>query len=239
MSLSTPAPSPSPFPPSQPAQLLRSPDAMAKAATVLLIVGAVFHLLSTGFKLHTWQVQKQLIADPAGLDYDNLASIDGLETLVGLLQSVTTLATFVVFIIWFNRVRCNAEVFRPDGFSQSAGWAIGGWFVPIANLFLPYRTARETWDASTQYAPDGSYRSVSGAPVVAWWLTFVAGWIISAVASRNYAKAMAHEELRDAALLGAVADLTTVVSAALAALFVHRLTAMQGLKTAQGPNAAV
>ncbi|WP_327256370.1 DUF4328 domain-containing protein [Streptomyces sp. NBC_01244] len=241
MSSSTPAPSPSPYPypPSRPAQLLRSPDSMAKAATVLLMVGAVAHLLSTGFNLHKWQVQKQLIADPAGLDYDNLASIDGLDALVGFLQQSTMLATVVVFIIWFHRVRCNAEVFRPDGFSQSAGWAIGGWFVPIANLFLPYRTARETWDASAQYAPDGSYRHVSGAPVVAWWLTFIAGSVISKVAAWNYAKTAAHEGLRDAFLLGAVGDLTTVVAAVLAVLFVRGLTLMQGLKAAQGPNAAV
>lgn len=231
-------PSPYPYPPSQPVRVLRSPQGTATAVTVLLAVGAVVALLSAWGKLTTWQNMKEVLADPTGADRSGMASTDMLNALVGLVQSTTILATSVVFIVWFHRVRCNAEVFRPDGFSQSAGWAIGGWFVPIANLFFPYRTARETWDASTQYAPDGSYRSVSGAPVVAWWLASVAAWFIDGLASYQDRKAVGAAAVRDASSLGVVADLLIVVAAVLAVLFVRKLTALQAVKAAQGPNAA-
>ncbi|MER5765558.1 DUF4328 domain-containing protein [Streptomyces sp. NPDC002082] len=233
-----PAASPSPFPPSRPVPALRDPQPLATASTVLLSVGAVVALLSAWGKLATWQNMKEVLADPQGTDHSGMASTDMLSNFVGLVQGLTTLATIVVFILWFHRVRCNAAVFRPDGFSQSAGWAIGGWFVPIANLFFPYRTARETWDASTQNAPDGSFRSASGAPVVAWWLALVAGWILDVVSSYQYGKAVGTAAVRDASSLGAVADLTMVVAAVLAVLFVRKLTAMQRVKAVQGPNAA-
>ncbi|WP_407836029.1 DUF4328 domain-containing protein [Streptomyces sp. DSM 116496] len=233
-----PAGSPSPFPPSQPVPALRDPQPLATATTVLLSVGAVVALLSAWGKLTTWQNMKEVLADPVGADRSGMASTDMLSALVGLVQSLTMLATIVVFIVWFHRVRCNAEVFRPDGFSQSAGWAIGGWFVPIANLFFPYRTARETWDASTQNAPDGSFRSISGAPVVAWWLACVTAWFLDGLATYKGAKAIGTAAARDASSLGAVADLLLVVAAVLAVLFVRKLTALQGVKAAQGPNAA-
>lgn len=234
-----PSPSPSPYPPSGPVRVLRSPQGIATAATVLLSVAGVVALLSAWGKFSKWQNMNEVLATPPGTDPGSaLAAGDIINNLLGLLQGVTMLATIVVFIVWFHRVRCNAEVFRPDGFSQSAGWAIGGWFVPIANLFFPYRTARETWDASTQNASDGSFRSVSGAPVVAWWLALVAGWILDVVSSYKDAKAVGAAAIRDAASLGAVANLTYVVAAVLAVLFVRKLTALQGVKAAQGPNAA-
>lgn len=234
-----PAPSPSPYPPSRPVRVLRSPQGTATAVTALLSVGAVVALLSAWGKLTRWQNMKEVLADPPGTDHSGMAAADMSNALIGLVQSLTMLATTVVFIMWFHRVRCNAEVFRPDGFSQSAGWAIGGWFVPIANLFFPYRTARETWNASTQNAPDGSFRSVSGAPVVAWWLACVAAWFLDGLASYEYRKAMDPAAVRDASSLGVVADLVIVVAAVLAVLFVRKLTALQDAKAAQGPNAAV
>ncbi|MFZ3493178.1 DUF4328 domain-containing protein [Streptomyces sp. 5.8] len=233
-----PSPSPSPFPPSRPAQVLRSPQATATAVIVLLSVGAVFTLLSAWGKLYRWQQIEEVLADPQSIIHGEIVSHDILINLVGLAESLTMLATIAVFIVWFHRVRCNAEVFRPDGFSQSAGWAIGGWFVPIANLFFPYRTARETWNASTQNAPDGSFRSVSGAPVVAWWLACVAAWLLNGLGSYEYRQAVGGEAVRDASALAVVADLVIVLAAVLAVLFVRKLTALQAVKAAQGPNAA-
>ncbi|MFD6885613.1 DUF4328 domain-containing protein [Streptomyces sp. NPDC059957] len=238
MSSIAPGPSPSPYPASQPVQVLRSPQGLATAVTALLSVGAVFALLATWGKVTRWQHMKQVLTDPPGTDHSGMAAADFLNSLVEFAQSLTTAATVVVFLMWFHRVRCNAGVFRPDGFSQSAGWAIGGWFVPIANLFFPYRTARETWDASVQNAPDGSFRSISGAPVVAWWLVGVSGWFLHGLASYQYGKAEGAAEVRDASSLGAFGDLIAVVAAVLAVLFVRKLTAMQGVKAAQGPNAA-
>lgn len=234
-----PRPAPHPAPPVRPAQVLRSPQGTATALTALLSVGAAAALLSAGLDLREWQQMKQVLADPVGVDHSGMASGEYLNAFLGLAQNALMLATAVVFIVWFHRVRHNAGVFRPDGFSQSAGWAIGGWFVPVANLFLPYRTARETWDASTQYATDGSYRQVSGAPVVAWWLVFAASRVLDVVSGWKHTSGETTEQARDAYSFSVFADLTTVAAAVLAVVFVRKLTAMQGAKAAQGPNAAV
>ncbi|MGI5447767.1 DUF4328 domain-containing protein [Streptomyces sp. CA-243310] len=231
-----PAPHPAPLP--QAGGVLSSPEGLATALTVLLAAGAAIDLFSSGVNLYVWRLMKDLIDAPETVEDDNIALADLLDGGTDVAQAVLRLATIVVFLVWFHRVRCNGQVFRPDGFSQSAGWAIGGWFVPIANLFFPYRTARETWRASTQLAPDGSYRHVPTAPVTAWWTVFVATLFLDRAYSRRYLRADTIEELRDVSAFGAVTDVVAIVAAVLAVVFVRKLTALQRVKAAQGPIAA-
>ncbi|WP_050514880.1 DUF4328 domain-containing protein [Streptomyces rimosus] len=161
---------------------------------------------------------------------------DALMTLAGNLQGCALFATGVVFIIWFHRSRVNAEHYTRDVCTLGRGWAIGSWFIPIGNLGLPFRVAKETWQASAQSAPHGSWRTVSTAPVRAWW----AVWILGAgLGNVGYALALA-TDTPETARLGmtavAVADLLDITAAVLAILFVRKLTRMQ--QTAAAPYTA-
>ncbi|MFE5770438.1 DUF4328 domain-containing protein [Streptomyces sp. NPDC056485] len=222
-----------------PADVLRSPRGPALAVCVLLGVAAAVNLFSAAVSGYAYSLMNRVIADPADVGADVLDRSDVLTGIAGALQVVILLATAVVFIVWFHRVRVNGGIMRPEVFSQTRGWAIGGWFIPIGNLFLPYRTAKEIWTASTRFAPDGSLHGVSAAPVNAWW----AVWVLSAVSDRLfstlYGRAETPEALRDASAVGMVSDLLTVAAAVLAVVFVRKLTAMQTLKAEQGPYAAV
>ncbi|MCP3753667.1 DUF4328 domain-containing protein [Streptomyces sp. TBY4] len=233
----SPSATPGPFP--QGVHVLRSPEGLATALTVLLSAIGGISLVLSGAGLYRSGLQDDLVSGPSAEASESLSGLDSLTIPLDFLHDVLYLATAVVFVVWFHRVRCNGQVFRPDGFTQSAGWAIGGWFIPFANLFFPYRTARQTWDASTQYAPDGTHRQVSGSPVVAWWLAFVVSAVLDRVASRQYIAALSHEALSDAAAFMAAAELSVAAAALLAVLFVRKLTAMQRVKAVQGPNAAV
>jgi Domain of unknown function (DUF4328) len=42
-------------------------------------------------------------------------------------------------IVWMWRTAKNLEAFPSRIDDLSAAWAIGGWFIPIGNLFIPYR----------------------------------------------------------------------------------------------------
>ncbi|MFF4104555.1 DUF4328 domain-containing protein [Streptomyces sp. NPDC001903] len=222
-----------------PADVLRSPRGLAVAVTALLGVAAAVNLFSAAVSGYVFSLMKRLAADPADVGDDTLDRSDVLTAVAGSLQFLILLATAVVFIIWFHRVRVNGEIMRPDAFSQTRGWAIGGWFIPLGNLFLPYRTAKEIWTASTQLAPDGSFRAVSAAPVNAWWAVWVVSALSDRVFSTMYGRAETPEALRDASAVGMVTDLVTVAAAVLAIVFVRKLTAMQTTKAQQGPYAAV
>lgn len=225
--------------PPPPVGVLRSPQGLATALTVLLSVAAAVNLFSAGANVFAWSLMKGLIADPDRIGDESLGLSDVLTALAGGLQLLTVLGTATVFIIWFHRVRVNGEIFRPNAFTQARGWAIGAWFIPIGNLFLPYRIARQIWTASAQLGPDGSSRPVSSTPLTAWWVVWVIAACTERAFSRMYKYAETPEALRDASAVGIVSDLLLVAAAVLAVLFVRKLTAMQNAKAAQGPYAAV
>ncbi|MFE2165763.1 DUF4328 domain-containing protein [Streptomyces sp. NPDC059447] len=218
--------------------VLRSPQGLSTALTIVLSVTAAVNLFSAGANVYARSLMTDLIADPNTVAKGSLDLSDLMTGTVGMLQLLTMLGTAALFLTWFHRVRVNGEIFRPDAFTQTRGWAIGGWFIPFGNLFIPFRTAREIWVASAQLAPDGSYRHVSTAPVTAWWVLWVLAAIGDRVFSRLYARAETPEALRTASSVGIVSDLLVVAAAVLAVVFVRRLTALQNTKAAQGPYAA-
>jgi hypothetical protein len=78
--------------------------------------------------------------------------------------SLVPLAAFAGMAVWSNRVAANA---RDLGYParRSPGWAAGGWFVPVVNLWFPYQSIVDSvspWDPRR-------------GRVLAWWLVYVLG----------------------------------------------------------------
>ncbi|WSS48961.1 DUF4328 domain-containing protein [Streptomyces sp. NBC_01180] len=154
---------------------------------------------------------------------------------VGML---TLVPTAVVFIIWLYRSRKNADVFARDIQGRGAGWAIGGWFIPIGSLWIPHGVASAAWDASSPAAPDGTRRTIPSTLVSAWWAT----WVISLVLGRIGPALSGSDDLkayRQSVGIMLAGDVADIVAAVLAVLFVRKLTHMQHTKVAEGPYATV
>jgi hypothetical protein len=85
----------------------------------------------------------------------------------GLLLSLIGQAVAgILVIVWLTRARANADALYVARHRLAAGWAIGGWFIPIGNLFLPVIVVLDLVKASN---PTGQ----SLPRVWMWW----AGWI--------------------------------------------------------------
>ncbi|MFG2295822.1 DUF4328 domain-containing protein [Streptomyces sp. NPDC048603] len=224
---------PAPLPPAT-----RPVQGLATALTVLfyVVVAAQVASVAAGVRVHL--AAHRVITEGPGAGRE-LDSADRMLIVVGGAQGVPILATGVVFLIWFYRVRVNGGMFRPDGFfRRTSGWAVAAWFLPFANLVMPYGIAKDTWHASTQYGPGGEYREVATAPVTAWWTAWAVGSVFDYIADEVYGVAESAEQVRSAALFGAVGDLLILAAALLAIRFVQRLTAMQQVMSAEGPRAA-
>lgn len=232
------APQPQPQPHRRPGDVLRSPQGLATATTVLLGVTGGINLLSVGANAFTLSVMNDVDTDPTRVSSATTDLSDILTGLAGLLQLLAYLATAVVFLVWFHRVRVNGEIFAAPAFTLARGWAVGWWFIPVAHLFMPFVTARQIWRASTQLNPDGSPVRVSAAPLTAWWVAWVGASIVGRFSSLLYTGAESPGEMAAAAGVGIGSDLLMVAAAVLAVLFVRRLTALQNTMAAQGPYAA-
>lgn len=203
-------------PPSR--SLLRSPRGLATALTVLLALCALTRLL--------------LLAADAGwyLALDGTRDTDQARRLYTMATSgslLATLATAVVFIVWFHRVRVNAGVYAPELFRRGPGWAVAVWFIPFVGwTFLAHGVATSIWAASAPKPARGG-APVSTAPVTAWSATFGAAMLASLVSARMDGAAGTQAGLRDAALVAMVSDLLFVVAAGCAVVLVRKVSALQ------------
>ncbi|NEC68421.1 DUF4328 domain-containing protein [Streptomyces sp. SID9727] len=215
---------------------LRSPVGLARAVCVLLGAVAVADVLAIAAGIHT----RMLLADGLDggflvVDDHELTLADHLTGSAGALQMLTFMATAVVFLVWLRRVRRNAEVFDPSAHSLRPGWAIGGWFVPIGNLWLPHRVVSGVWSASAPLDGRGHRTSAPRGLLNAWWAALVVDQLVSRGAGRFYADAETGDEMVHGLDLLAVTDALDLGAAVLAILVVRRVTAMQSRRVELGP----
>ncbi|MFI8961263.1 DUF4328 domain-containing protein [Streptomyces sp. NPDC053493] len=197
--------------------MLRNPNGLSYAVVSLLGATAVVDVFA-------FLAALALRADPVPE-----GSADLIVALVSVVQLLLLVATVVVWIVWFHRTRQNAQVWAPDLHSRGPGWAIGAWFIPFANLWIPRNIAAEIWRASRRlpYAPDapGELGLLNG-----WWALFVLQGLVDRVAGRLYEKAETPDAYVTAASWLAANDIANIAAAVLAILFVRRLTSMQHAK---------
>lgn len=216
---------------------LRSPAGLGKAVCVLLGAVAVADVLSIAAGSHARQLLRDAMAD-GFLTLDEAAAdrADTLYQAAGTLRLLTFLATAVVFVIWMRRVRDNAQVFDASAHSMGPGWAIGAWFVPVGNLWLPYRVASGVWTASSPTARGGSGPTEPRGLLQAWWAMLVVAELFLRYATQRLTKAETADEIVHAYGQVEAAEALDIVAAVLAILFVRKLTAMQGERAALGTD---
>ncbi|WP_097885849.1 DUF4328 domain-containing protein [Streptomyces sp. st140] len=206
----------------------RSPVGLARAVTALLGLVIAADLFAIGTGLHLRGLWQGLATDGALNIYTGDGrTAEALYGIAAISQGVALLATGVVFIIWFHRTRRNAEVFDPSVQRMGPGWAVGGWFVPIANFWFPYRVASGVWEASAQTRPDGGRRTVPRTPLNLWWGAWVVSLLAARVTGRLWERAGEPAEVVRAAGLVAASDAVDIVAAVLAILYVRAVTGMQ------------
>ncbi|WP_316525806.1 DUF4328 domain-containing protein [Kitasatospora brasiliensis] len=203
-----------------------SPRSSAIAATVLLGVCAAMSLVSlgTGFLAYA---EAGRLGDTELSDASALLDVTDLYGNIGVVHLLVLLVSMVTFISWFHRVRVNAEVFDPRGHRFKRGWAIWGWIIPIVALWFPWQITADIWRASAR--PDESgVRLPHAQPLLnLWWASFVLTNLIGRLGSEYESSAEYADTYQEAVVWLIVSDLVELVSAGLAIVLVHRLTAMQ------------
>jgi hypothetical protein len=124
-------------------------------------------------------VEKKIIGGEA----PSLTNVRSASHVVHASHSVTLvfeLITAIVFIIWFYRAYCNLVRVGISDLRFGPGWSIGGWFVPIFNLFRQKQIANDIWKASASAGTVGLARrgEVRLPWTLNWWW---AAWIVSSI----------------------------------------------------------
>jgi hypothetical protein len=150
---------------------------LAVAAAMAIIIGAAF--LSRAQKLDDF-------VHGGNVSFSDLDNADNFVAGAAVIYLLVVVATGVVFIVWQYRHATNAEALGKSG-GLSAGWAIGGWFIPCANTVLPAVQLYQSSQASDPYVTPGTSgspgtvrRQGDGSPlVILWAVVFGVGNIVA------------------------------------------------------------
>ncbi|GAA5010795.1 DUF4328 domain-containing protein [Streptomyces hyderabadensis] len=169
-------------------------------------------------------------SSPRGIDDFRALQVTGfLAEGLGLL---VLLAAAVVWVCWFRRMRQNAESFAPGRIRYRPGLAVGSWFIPVVNFFLPKQIANDIWTATTG-RPAGARRWL----MHTWWWLWVAHLATELSAYKTWDEEKTAADARETVLNALGGDVVAVVSTVFAVLFVSRLTRLQG-ERAEGSGGA-
>lgn len=93
--------------------------------------------------------------------------------MISYLTVLFNLVVVVIVCFWIYRASANAHSLR-KGLQTSPPWAVGWYFIPVANLFKPFGAMREIWRVSLRR--EGEVTPYDG--VLSGWWTF---WILSGI----------------------------------------------------------
>ena len=149
------------------------------------------------------------------------------QMLIAFVYSITYLALAVAFLMWIYRATKNLAVIHRSEQLISPGWAVGWWFIPIANLWKPYQATTAIWT--------GSDPNSSRAPriMLVWW----GAWLLSELIGKivfwgtfSNLDSLAIEEFIGLGRLGVVSDASSIVAAVLLFYLVRRIGINQAEK---------
>jgi hypothetical protein len=209
----------------------RSLSGLASALTVLLAVDAVAGVFAVVALANRLGVINDLENGNLGGDILKRArDSDDLANAAFGIVGVLALATAIVFIVWMWRAAKNNEALGRMNPRLGPGWAIGGWFIPFANLVIPILIMQDLWRGSdpTVARGDPGWRTGRGAALVGWWWAL---WILGAVRlfAGNDSSNSSHSlsDIKRSNQVALVGFLAHVVAAGLAIGVVRKLSARQ------------
>ena len=143
--------------------------------------------------------------------------VDQNDSRVRLFSGVWALSLFASFFTigrWFYVSARTNHHLGVENLRVTPGWAVGWFFVPFANLVLPYRALKEIYKASFNNAEWERISVPYYFPV--WWAT----WIMTNVLARVYSgmesalgDSYTFQQLNEVSYFDIASDATGVVSA--------------------------
>lgn len=163
---------------------------------------------------------------------DRAEAWDTMDLALVFVELGTLIACGVAFIVWLWQARGNVDSYGWTRQRKTRGWAIGGWFVPIVNLWYPFQLVADVWKAShPAREPDEQELSRLGTGrLLGWWWGF---WLASNLIGWGLLRSSASEtpaDIRSQEGLSAFDEAISIGAAVFAILVVRQITRFQGIR---------
>jgi hypothetical protein len=95
------------------------------------------------------------------------------DVLTGIVSASSILA-IITYLVWLHRCAGNALVLGREGGSASPRWAVGSYFVPLANWVVPCQIMMEIARKTFRYRPAQGMKGL----ILVWWLSHLTRSVI-------------------------------------------------------------
>jgi hypothetical protein len=126
----------------EPEDDFRDLEGLSSVLRWMLLIGALFSALGVASSFMQYALLTQSFTPDQGRVNDMR------ELSVGGLTTLYFLATVIVFGIWIVRAHRNLPALGARYIEVTPGWAVGWFFVPVVNIWFPYRAMRWLWRGS-------------------------------------------------------------------------------------------
>ena len=215
--------------------IYESIDSRGRRASLLLMACSAVAWLAVGYG-----IAELLVLDAFSSGQEISAERHAAHRITGWIvlsvQMLFFVATGLAFLDWLYQARINLRAFGARRLDYTRGWALGGFFVPLLQLWRPFSVVREVWKASDPDTTDPfawKTRPVSSM-VTLWWFGFVLYVALEILAfAMNLAAAGEVPKIVTARIVGAVGDVSGALSATFGYFVVLRITSFQRDKRAR------
>lgn len=208
--------------------------------TVLLSLLLLVHVIALTMD---FVIDRALTNSPGDIAGTPLSSINGYSGLKGatlaleIVSAPIAITMVVMWLVWFWRVRVNAETFAPGRIRYSAEMAVGAWLIPVCNLFVPKQVINDVWTASNPASPQwygyGPRPTSRRGLVNGWWTMWLIYFVFGTFSSyESWYDAGTVEDGQETLALALFTDIFSIPAIILAMVLISRLTGIQDDKLA-------
>ena len=151
---------------------------------------------------------------------------------VGTIYILFLIVAYVVNGIWIYRASSNAAQIDPDTRRISVGCTVGWYFIPIANLWMPFQAMKQLWNSSHGGVTGDIHAS---APMLLsfWWVAWVVSSLLPDASFRIPMRNDGLETWSTTARLDVLAAPASILSAILFLKILRAVTQVQGNQSRQ------
>lgn len=156
---------------------------------------------------------------------------DSRQADIGTWQLVLFIITAILFLRWIYRAHRNLPSLGASGLKYSPGWAVGGFFIPIWNLFRPFQVTTEIWKASeptSDTSDELAWQNAPTSPLIAsWWILWLVSGFVGNILLQVSLSAETLSEIHTMSWLTLAMDSIEIPAAILAILVVRNIDLRQ------------
>ena len=211
------------FPPPAPANLTDRPSRLVsiqskmRVTAIVLAIASGLEILALG---NRYNIVTGIIDGTFSGTTEDATSSDNLVAGASAMAAIATVTLAIMLMIWMYRTTRFLND-RHVSTAKSPKWAVGSWFVPLANFFLVYGTLKDLIVGLGRIFPTVTYSRYS--PLRVYWVLMVLGSLAGRASSSAYNDFESLSSYKTSEGLGIVASAIVLVAALFAVRAFSRL----------------